>query len=496
MDSIAQCPFKELAMSFSHLPEFLTRAFSALADWLQKRSAVRLPLLLLGLLFAKGRRTVTSWFRAAGIAEDFRPAYSTVCAVGREAQHLAISVVQLVRPLIRSRRLLVGIDDTPTKRYGPCVEGAGIHRHPSPSPAGEKRLYGHVWVVLAALARHLVWGTIALPLLAHLYIRQADIDKLPPERPRPFQTKLEMAAGQLHWLTPWVDRHFEERWVVVDGGYAKKPFVQPAKKDGWVVLGRLRKDAHLCDLPPTERRPKQRGPMPSYGKNRIYLDELAADPDGWQQVECVQYGEKVTRTIKTFLATWRPAGGVIRVVIVKQEPEPQQSKQPEPQQSKQPAPQQSKQPEPQQSKEKGKKQDKEKEPWLPFFSTKAEATAVEVLEGVADRGTLEQLNKDVKEVWGAGQQQVRNVDSNVGCFNLNLWMMSVVEAWAWDKTEEELVDRSASPWDSEPRRPSHADKRKALQREILQAEIEAVLSGQPTKEDFRALAQRLLEMAA
>jgi len=35
-----------------------------------------------------------------------------------------------------------------------------------------------------------------------------------------------------------------------------------------------------------------------------------------------------------------------------------------------------------------------------------------------------------------------------------LGMYSVVEAWARQKTEEELVDRSASTWDSEPRRPS------------------------------------------
>jgi hypothetical protein len=39
------------------------------------------------------------------------------------------------------------------------------------------------------------------------------------------------------------------------------------------------------------------------------------------------------------------------------------------------------------------------------------------------------------------------------------------------------VDRSASPWDSEPRRPSHQDKRKALQREVLQGEIQEALSG-------------------
>ena len=64
------------------------------------------------------------------------------------------------------------------------------------------------------------------------------------------------------------------------------------------------------------------------------------------------------------------------------------------------------------------------------------------------------------------------------------------------KAEEELVDRSASPWDNQPRRPSHNDKRKALQREVLRNEIEEALAGRPTKERFRALAERLLALAA
>jgi DDE superfamily endonuclease len=259
-------------MPFSHLPPLLTSVFFELAHWLQKRSAVRLPLLLVGILFAKGRRTVTSWFLAAGIGQDFRPAYTTVCAVGREADSMAISVVlDVVEPLLKTKRLRVGIDDTPTKRYGPWVEGAGIHHHPSPGPAGEKHLYGHVWVVLSALTKHEECGTISLPLQAQLYIRAVDIDELPPERLWPFRTKLEMAAEQLHWLKPWMDSRFEEFWAIVDGGYAKRPFLRPAKKEGWVVISRLRKDAHLCDLPPTERQPGQRGPMPSYGKNRICL---------------------------------------------------------------------------------------------------------------------------------------------------------------------------------------------------------------------------------
>ena len=79
---------------------------------------------------------------------------------------------------------------------------------------------------------------------------------------------------------------------------------------------------------------------------------------------------------------------------------------------------------------------------------------------------------------------------------MNLWMYSVVEAWAWKQEKECLSDRSDSPWDSEPRRPSHNDKRKALQREVLKSEIEECLSGRPTKERMRALAERLVELAA
>src|SRR5262249_14829992 len=160
-----------------------------------------------------------------------------------EADHMAVSAVLAVAPLLGSRRLLLAIDDTPTPRWGPHVEGCGIHRNPTPGPAGEKYVYGHVWVTLAALADHPDCGTLALPLHARLYIRRSDVDKLPPDRPRAFRTKLELAAGQLRWLRPWVEGRFKERWAVVDGGYAKKPFLKPAAEEGYVVVGRLRKDA-------------------------------------------------------------------------------------------------------------------------------------------------------------------------------------------------------------------------------------------------------------
>ena len=103
-------------MPLSYLPAFLTSTFSRLSHWLDKRTAARLPLLLTGVLFARGNRTVTSWFRAAGITTDFRNGYTTVCAVGRQAEHLALTAVSAVRPLLGPQRLVVAIADMPTQR--------------------------------------------------------------------------------------------------------------------------------------------------------------------------------------------------------------------------------------------------------------------------------------------------------------------------------------------------------------------------------------------
>ena len=44
-----------------------------LAAGLDARHRWRLPVLMFGILFARGRRTVTSWLRAAGISTDYEP---------------------------------------------------------------------------------------------------------------------------------------------------------------------------------------------------------------------------------------------------------------------------------------------------------------------------------------------------------------------------------------------------------------------------------------
>jgi DDE superfamily endonuclease len=440
-------------MTFSHLPALLATCFARLATALDRRSGFRLPLLLCGLLFGCARRTCTAWFRAAGIGDDFRRAYSVVWACGRQAQPLALRLLPTLDPLLTGDRLLLAIDDTPTSRWGRCIEGAGLHHNPNPGPAGEKFVYGHNWVTLAALAKHADRGTIALPLWNQLYVRQQDIAKLTTDRQPPFRTKLELAAAALHQTVIWRGSRYQEVWAVVDGGYSKRPFLRAAKKDNVVVVGRLPKNAALRSLPETPP-PGRPGRKPIYGKEKFVLHLRAGQTRGWQQVECVQYRKQVSKKVKTFLATWKPAGGVILVVLVQEETG-----------------------------------------WRAYFCTKATATVAEVLEAVADRGALEETNKDVKEVWGADEQQVRNLHANVGCFNLNGWMYSLVEAWAWERTDEELVDRSSSPWDDATRRPSHADKRKALQREVLRGEIRSMIACRPGEDAIAEMAERLVRLA-
>jgi len=428
-----------------------------LAAGLHGRNRWRLSLIILGIVFAHGRRTVTTWLRAVGIHDDFADYYYFLQPVGRKAKELGERLfgLLLVR-LVTGERVLFAVDDSPTKRYGPHVQGAGIHHNPTPGPADQKFLYGHIWVTISLVLRHPLWSTIGLPLLGLLYVRAKDIGKIPAKYRWEFQTKLELASQQMLRFAQLAKEAGKTVWVVADGAYAKRPFLRPLRAAGVTIFSRLRKDAALHDLPPKLKPGQRRGPgQPrKYGPHRISLAKRAAHRQGWLTIECFLYGQGETKTIKTFLATYRPAGGMIRVVIVKEEHGCEY-----------------------------------------FFSTDPDATAREILEAFADRAAIEQDFHDVKEVWGAGQQQVRNVLTNVAVFNLNLWVHTLLECWAWNKPAPQIRDRSDSPWDDPERRPSHADRHKALRRETLRNEYLLLPGWLRRSSRIRQLYERLVQLA-
>jgi DDE superfamily endonuclease len=430
--------------------------FLRLAALLDPRCAARFARLLLGALLARGRRTVTSWIRAAGLSGEFRPCYTAVAAAGRRADLLAALLAQdAVRPLAAGAdRLTLALDDTPTERYGPHVQGAGVHHNPASGPAGAPFVYGHVWVVLGLLAAHPLWGVLALPLLARLYVRQRDLAGIAPRHRPPFRTKLELACELVRWALTWLGPWGKPLWVVADGAYAKAAFLRPLRALGVTAVSRLRKDAALRSVP-GPRRPGRPGRPRVYGEHRIELARRAGQRRGWQTGTFTLYGRRAVKRYKTFLATWRPAGGLIRVVLVD-----------------------------------------EPAGWRAYCCTDPAAVAADILGCVADRFSLETAFRDCKGVVGAGQQQVRFVWASVGAFHVCLWAYTLTEAWAWGRPAAALVDRTASPWDDPARRPSHADKRRAWRRELLGEEIRTVLRLGATEAEIQAAAERLLNLAA
>ncbi len=143
-----------------------------------------------------------------------------------------------------------------------------------------------------------------------------------------------------------------------------------------------------------------KGRKRKYGPNRISLAKRAAHRERWQEVVCLVYGVEIVKSVKTFLATHPTFGGVIRVVIVREKNGPQF-----------------------------------------FYCTDPHADVAQIIEVFADRAAIEQVFHDVKEVWGSGQQQVRNLWTNIGVWHLSLWMYTLTELWAWRRREQQLTHR-------------------------------------------------------
>src|SRR6266516_1869338 len=102
------------AMSLCSLPPELSCWVAHLAVALDARVQARLAVLLTGMLFARGRRPVTSWLRAAGVGTTFRRYYDSLNGLGRRADDLAVRLLlRVLSPLLAASqaRLLFGLDD-------------------------------------------------------------------------------------------------------------------------------------------------------------------------------------------------------------------------------------------------------------------------------------------------------------------------------------------------------------------------------------------------
>ena len=385
-------------MESQWLPVSLVVWITALAGTLDARQQARFVQLCTGLLFARGR-TVTSWLRGCGTGCDYKRYYYLLGSVGRKTPAIARALLRILLKRLpgdgAGTPLVFAIDDSPTKRYGPHVEGAGKHHNPTPGPAGSKFLYGHVWVCLARLVRHPLWGAIALPIVgAPVYpsqgcrldgglLRLAVPHEVGAGR-RPDRVAGPAVGAESPANLGGDRRGLRQATILEAGAGCGDDGDQPAAVRCRLVVvaggGRSRPEAGSWPAAEVRQEPDRPG--------------QAAQMRGWQTGFFSLYGRPVVKKYKTFLATYKPVGGVIRVVLVR-----------------------------------------EPDRWVAYFSTDPDLSVASILETVADRSALEQVFHDVKEVHGAGQQQLRHVWANVGAWNLIGWWHTLVELWAWNRPQ-------------------------------------------------------------
>ena len=434
----------------------LAEVAEAMGRMLDARIAFRLPIVIAGMMLAGGRRTAAGWFRAAGVKDDWDRFYDLLASVGKDAASLMLPLLILIFRRFdpgSGGYVTMGVDDSPTERFGQHVEGANIHHNPTPGPGDGDWLYGHNWVCLAMIVSHPVFGVLALPLLSRLYVRKVDIESLQARYDWTFRTKhelaLELCREVMSALRALGSR---ARFVFVfDGAYAAKALVRPLLAEGATVVTRLRSDAKLFNVP--VRQEGQRGRPRKYGKHRISLKKRAGRRDGWQTISYACRGVMTECRYKTFVATSHVFGGSLRVVLV----------------------------------EHGNGN------WAAYAGSDTSMRVETILKIVSDRWSIEEHFHDVKEIWGAGQQQVRNLYSNIGCWHLCGWLYAMVELECWDEGAEQLVDRSDRPWDNPDRRPSHADRRRRIAREMLR---ESFVSDLPPGAERRKIRNRFEQLLA
>jgi hypothetical protein len=213
------------------------------------------------------------------------------------------------------------VDDTKVHRSGAHVWGTcTFHEYTARCPNRASTVLAHNWVILGALLHNPNQPAWFLPISGRLYFRKAQLPEIPtaPGRTEPFRTKCKLAV-ELLWEQARIlgGRHLG----VFDGGYALKsvvrPLVLPAEGQPRIEsLTRLRHDARLHALPPTERPEGKRGPHPKWGRKLPPPRQGGWWSGPWHEGEAYLYGRRRKVRWKEVVCPWRVAGHEVPVKAV------------------------------------------------------------------------------------------------------------------------------------------------------------------------------------
>jgi hypothetical protein len=218
------------------------------------------------------------------------------------------------------------VDDTKVHRSGEDVWGTcTFHEYTARCPNRAATVRAHNWVVLGTLLHNPNQPAWFLPVSGRLYFRKSQLPhRIGNTGPKEtFRTKGELAVALIREQARLADgRHL----AVFDGGFALasvvRPLVSPAAEGEGKApprvefLTRLRHDARLYALPPTERPKGKRGPMPKWGRKLPPPRQGGRWTRRWQEGDAFLYGRLRKVRWKGVVCLWHVSGHSVQVKAV------------------------------------------------------------------------------------------------------------------------------------------------------------------------------------
>jgi hypothetical protein len=278
-----------------------------------------LLVLVAGSILAPGRRTVTSALSIMGLRQMTTfTNFHRVLNRNRWSSHATARclLTLLVTAFASNGPVVIGVDETIERRWGPKIKARGIYRDPVRSSHGHfVKASGLRWMTVMLLAPIPWAGRVwALPFLTVL----APSERFAREHGRRHKKLTDLARQLLVLVARWLPGR--QVIAVADSSYAAIELLE-AIRHHLTIVTRLRLDARLFD-PAPPRQPGTIGRPRVAGARQPSLTERLADASAkWRRVIVMGWYGRSTRQVEIVSGTavwYHPGKQVpIRWVLVR-----------------------------------------------------------------------------------------------------------------------------------------------------------------------------------
>src|SRR3954468_15784164 len=286
-------------MSCATIPPILASVIARLTAAVPARARATFLDLLVGTAVSKGGH-VTDAILAGGLSRGWSTYYwfleqgrwSWLRVWGALLEGLAVRFRPAGREAV--------IDDTVVERVSPEAPGSLVYHNHNATPNRPKFLRGQGWLCLAAVIERTAFAVGAVPLLLRLVRRGTNRGKL-----RSAGLLLRLLGQRLGPVRLLLDAWFMRAWLI-----------QCALAAGHTVIGCVRRDLALFEVPKPPRKRRKGRPL-KYGA-RLTPERVAALPE--HRSAQILYGKLEVARYRTCLVAARFLyGRVVRAVWVELE---------------------------------------------------------------------------------------------------------------------------------------------------------------------------------